>query len=194
MNMEKTATIEHEVIQEIKNRRSGRAYSEQAVEQEKLHRILEAARWAPSSMNEQPWRYILATRDNTETYNKVFDTLIESNQTWVKKVPVLLVSLAKKTHIKNGTANRFALHDTGAANISLALEAGAIGLMAHQMGGYDYNKLKTSLNIPDDFEIASVIAIGYPGNPEELPEALRNRELAPRERYTQQELVSTKGF
>lgn len=192
--MEKTAVIEHDVIKEIKGRRSGRAYSEQPVEQEKLHIILEAARWAPSSNNEQPWRYILATKDNTEVYNKIFGSLVESNQVWVKKVPVLLVSLAKKTHVRNGSANRFYLHDTGAANTLLALQAGAIGLIAHQMGGYDYEKLKTALYIPDDFEIASVIAVGYPGDPQELPENLRTRELAARERYTQHEFVSTKGF
>jgi nitroreductase len=192
--MEKTAVVEHEILKEIKNRKSGRAYSEKLVEPEKIHIILEAARWAPSSMNEQPWRYILATKDNTETYSIVFGALAESNQSWVKHAPVLLVSLARKTLLRNGVINRHAMHDTGAANVLLCTQASALGLNAHQMGGFDYEKLKKGLNIPDDIEIASVISIGYPGNLDELTEALRTRELAPRERYTQHELVSTKGF
>jgi nitroreductase len=192
--MEKSTVIEHEVINEIKIRRSGRAYAETPVEPEKIRRVLEAARWAPSSSNEQPWKYVLATKDNSELYNKIFDTLADGNKSWVKHVPVILVSLARKTTLKTGTVNRFALHDTGAANTLLALESAAIGLMAHQMGGYDYEKLKTALNVPDAIEIASVIALGYAGNLDELPEALKIRELAPRERYKQEEFVQTKGF
>jgi len=192
--MEKTAAFEHEVIKEIKNRKSGRAYLEKPVEEEKLHIILEAARWAPSSSNEQPWKYVVATKDNPELYHKVFEALNEGNQIWVQKAPVIIVSMARKTFLKNGAPNKFALHDTGAANTLLALQSAAIGLMAHQMGGYDADKLRKGLNIPDDIELASVIAVGYPANPEELPENLRTRELAPRERYTQKEFVMTKAF
>ncbi len=192
--MEKTASVAHEILKEIKTRKSGRAYSEKPVETEKIHSLLEAARWAPSSMNEQPWRYVLGTQDNPEVYHKIFDSLLEGNQSWVKKAPALIVSLAKKTHLRNGSPNRYALHDTGAANVLLCLQASALELYAHQMGGFDHATLRSALNIPDDFEIASVISIGYPGNPDELPEDLRKRELAPRERYTQQELVFTKGF
>jgi nitroreductase len=192
--MEKSTVIEHEVIKEIKLRKSGRAYSERPVEPEKIHTLLEAARWAPSSSNEQPWKYILATKDNSPLYNKIFDTLADSNKTWVKHAPIILVSMARKTFAKTGAANRFAMHDVGAANTLLCLETSALGLNAHQMGGFDYEKLKNALNVPEDIELASVIAIGYPGNPDELPEALKARELAPRERYTQHEFVSTKGF
>ena len=192
--METSTIVEHEVINEIKIRRSGRAYSERPVEKEKIHIILEAARWAPSSVNEQPWRYILATKDNTEVYNKVFDALSDGNKTWVGKAPVLIVSLAKKTFTRNGAPNRHALYDTGAANSLLCLQTSALGLNAHQMGGFDYDKLKHSLNISDDFEIAVVLSIGHPSDPNELPETLRMREVAPRERYTQSEFVSTKGF
>lgn len=187
--MEKTAQIEHEVINEIKERKSGRAYSERLVEPEKIHILLEAARWAPSSMNEQPWRYILATKDNSELYNKVFDSLADANKIWVKNAPVLLVSLARKTFIRNGVANRHAMYDTGAANSLLSLQTSALGMNAHQLGGFDYNKLKDALTITDEFEIAAIISIGYSGNIEELPEPLKARELAPRERYTQNELL-----
>ncbi len=187
--MEKTATIEHEIINEIKLRKSGRAYSERHVELEKIHSVLEAARWAPSSMNEQPWRYILATKDNVELYAKVFDSLVDSNKTWVKNASVLLVSLARKTFIRNGVTNRHAMYDTGAANSLLCVQTSALGLNAHQMGGFDYEKLKTSLNLTDEYEIAAVISIGYPGNLDELSEPLRARELAPRERFTQTELL-----
>ncbi len=192
--MEKTAVVEHEVIEAINTRKSGRAYSDKPVEPEKIHMLLEAARWAPSSMNEQPWRYVLATKDNSELYSKVFNTLADSNKIWAQHAPVLIVSLARKTFLRNGTANRHAMYDTGAANALLCIQTSALGLNAHQMGGFDYPVLKTALNIPDDIEIACVISIGYPGNPDELPEALRTRELAPRERYTQHEIVSAKGF
>ncbi len=187
--MEKTAVIEHEIINEIKIRKSGRAYSERLVEPEKIHQLLEAARWAPSSMNEQPWRYIVAKKDDTVLYNKVFGSLAESNQSWVKNAPVLIVSLARRTFIRNGVANRHALYDTGAANSLLTIQTSALGLNAHQMGGFDYEKLKSALAISDDMEIAVVISIGYPGEIDKLPEALQKRELAPRERYIQSELI-----
>ena len=187
--MEKTALVEHEIVKEIQLRKSGRAYSDRLVEPEKIHKILEAARWAPSSMNEQPWRYILATKDNSELYDKVFDSLVEANKTWVKNAPVLLVSLARKTFIRNGVANRHAMYDTGAANSLLCVQTSALDLNAHQLGGFEYDKLKNSLTITDDFEIAAVISIGYPGNIDELSETLKARELAPRERYTQSELL-----
>lgn len=191
--MEKNTIIEHEVIDEIKNRRSGRAYLERPVEREKIHSIIEAARWAPSSSNEQPWRYILATKENVELYNKVFDSLADGNKVWVTKAPVLLVSLAKKTFILNGAINKHALYDTGAANSLLCLQTSAIGLNAHQMGGFDSAKLKEALTISDDFEIAVVISIGYPSDPNELSETLRMREVAPRERYTQAEFMIHPG-
>ncbi|HWZ21633.1 MAG TPA: nitroreductase family protein [Cytophagaceae bacterium] len=191
--MEKSTIIEHEVIDAIKKRRSGRAYVERPVEAEKIHIVLEAARWAPSSSNEQPWRYILATKENTELYNKVFDSLADGNKVWVTKAPVLLVSLAKKTFIRNGAVNRHALYDTGAANCLLCLQTSALGLNAHQMGGFDYAKLKESLSLSDDFDIASVISIGYPSDLNELSETLRMREVAPRERYTQAEFMIHPG-
>jgi nitroreductase len=187
--MEKTTAIEHEIISEIKIRKSGRAYSERPIEPEKLHSLLEAARWAPSSMNEQPWRYIVATKDDAVLYGKVFDALADSNKIWAKNAPVLIVSLARKTFIRNGVANRHAMYDTGSANGLLSLQATALGLNVHQMGGFVYDKLKNALTISDDIEIATVLSIGYPGDAESLPEALRTRELAPRERYTQAELI-----
>lgn len=191
--MEKTANVEHEITQAIQNRRSIRAYSEKPVDAEKIHSLLEAARWAPSSMNEQPWRYIVGTK-NTEVYNKIFDALADSNKTWAKQAPVLLVSLAKKTHVRNGAPNKYALYDTGAANVLLCVEAGSLGLYTHQMGGFEADKIKKSFELSDDFEVATIIAVGYQGNADELPEPLRERELAPRERYKQEELVLVKGF
>lgn len=187
--MEKSTLVEHAILNELKIRKSSRAYSEKLIEPEKIHILIEAARWAPSSMNEQPWRYVLATKDNTETYNKIFDTLADANKTWVKNAAVLLVSLAKKTFSRNGVANRHALYDTGAANSLLCVQTSALGLNAHQLGGFDYKKLAEALALSDDFEIAAVIAIGYPGDPNELPAALLERELAPRERFTQAALM-----
>lgn len=191
--MEKTANVEHEITPAIQNRKSIRAYSEKPVDTATIESILEAARWAPSSMNEQPWRYIVGKK-NTEVYDKIFDALVDSNKAWVKHVPVLLVSLAKKTHVRNGAPNKYALHDTGAANVLLCVETSSLGLYAHQMGGFEADKLKKSFELSDDYEVATVIAVGYQGNADELPDALRERELAPRERYKQEELILVKGF
>jgi len=192
--MEKTSQITHEILKEIKSRKSGRAYSINKISDESLYQLLEAARWAPSSMNEQPWRYILVRKENVQLYSKVFTTLAASNQTWATNAPILLVSLARKTFLRNGVANRHALYDTGAANALLSIQAAALGLVIHQMGGFDYPALQTALNVPDDLEIAAVLSIGNPGNLEDLPEGYRQREIAPRERYTLSELVTEKEF
>ncbi|HSZ25776.1 MAG TPA: nitroreductase family protein [Cytophagaceae bacterium] len=192
--MEKTTVAEHTVLNEIKTRKSNRAYSEKPVEQEKINSIIEAARWAPSSMNDQPWRYLVVTKDNLELYQAVFETLADFNKTWVKDAPVLVISLVRKNFTYNGVPNRHALYDTGAANSLLCVQASALGLNAHQMGGFDYEKLKNLLNLPQDMDIAVVIAIGYPDSPDKLSEELKKREIAPRERYTVHELIRTTGF
>ncbi len=175
------------VLDVILRRWSPRAFSAREVSPGDLKRIFEAARWAASSNNEQPWRFLLGRRGD-ETYEKIFDSLVEFNQAWVKSAPVLVLSASKKTFSK-GNQNRHALHDTGAATANLALQTTALGLHAHHMAGFDAERARTSLIIPEDYEIGSVTAIGYLGDPGTLPDNLREREEAPRSRKPLEELV-----
>jgi nitroreductase len=189
-----SSAIEAPVMETIVNRRSSRAYSHRTVEPEKIKSLFEAARWAPSSVNEQPWSYIYTTQDQSELWAKIFETLNENNRVWVKDAPVLVVSLTRKTFTRNGRLNTSAKYDLGAANALLSLQAVELGLNVHQMGGFDAQALRTNLNIPDTFEVGVVMAIGYPGDPELLPETLKQRELAPRVRFLQEEFVMNKSF
>jgi nitroreductase len=172
----------------IRRRWSPRIFSDQEVPSEELTRLFEAARWAASSSNEQPWRFIVGRRGD-ETYKKIFDSLVEFNQMWVKTAPVLMVSIAKKTFTSNGSPNRYAMHDVGAASATLALQATADGLHIHSMGGFDQEQVRASFAIPSDYEIGAAIALGYFGNPDDLHERMRKNEVAPRERKPLEALV-----
>ena len=163
---------------------SPRAFSDKPVASADLEKIFTAASWAASSTNEQPWRFLVG-RNGDATFTRIFETLVEPNQLWTKHVPVLALSVAKSTFSPGpygGGVNRFALHDTGAASANLSLQATALGLHTHGMGGFDAEKARAAFNIPPEFEIGAVWAIGYLGDPEALPERLKQRELAPRTR------------
>jgi nitroreductase len=190
----KSNQVEYPVADIIENRRSRRAYAAQPIEPEKIKSLFEAARWAPSSMNEQPWAYMYATKDQTDLWNKLLDLLNESNRVWALHAPLLILSLSRKAHLRNGANNVFARYDNGAANTLLSIQATQLGLNVHQMGGYDRQKAIDSLNIPEAFEPLVVMAIGYPGDPESLSENLKIREGAPSERYTQEFFVMNKSF
>lgn len=192
--MSKSNQVEYPVTELIEQRRSRRAYSVSPIEREKIKSLFEAARWAPSSMNEQPWAYVYATKDQPELWNKLLDLLNESNRVWAINAPLLILSLARKTHMRNGANNAMARYDTGAANTLLSIQATQLGLNVHQMGGYDRHKAIESLNIPEAYEPIVVMAIGYPGDPDSLSENLKLREVAPRERYTQEFFVMNKSF
>jgi len=192
--MSKSNQVEYPVAELIEQRRSRRAYSTNPIEHEKIKSLFEAARWAPSSMNEQPWSYLYATRDQPELWNKLLDLLNESNRVWAINAPLLILSMARKTHIRNGANNALARYDTGAANTLLSIQATQLGLNVHQMGGYDRQKAIEILNIPDAYEPIVIMAIGYPGDPDSLSENLKLREEAPRERYTQEFFVMNKSF
>lgn len=194
VNRQKSAEFESPVLEVIQQRRSRRAYEGKPVEQEKINSLFEAARWAPSSVNEQPWIYLYATKDQTDLYNKIFESLNESNQIWAKHAPLLVVSLIRTTYSRNDMPNLSARYDLGAANALLSLQAAHHGLNVHQMGGYSVDKLRANLNIPLQFEPVVVMAIGYPGDVQLLPEHLKVRELAPRERYVRQEFVMNQSF
>ena len=182
------------LLDEIENRRSLRAYSDRPVEEEKIRTLFEAARWAPSSMNEQPWVYLYAEKDHPELWQRIFDTLNDSNKVWVKNAPLLIVSLVRKNFTRFDKPNGSARYDLGAANALLSVQATALGLNVHQMGGYDKEKARTNLHVPDEYELGVVMAVGYPGSPDSLPEHLKQRELALRVRYRQSEFVFNNMF
>ena len=183
------------VMEVIQKRRSKRAYSNQPGEEEKIKSLFEAARWAPSSMNEQPWTFIYATKDQSELWNRIFETLSEGNRIWAVDAPLLIVSLVRTKFVRNGRTNTSARYDLGAANAFLSLQATALGLNVHQMGGYEKEKLVENLNVPlDEFVPGVVIAVGYPGDAEKLPDNLKQRETSPRLRYPQESFVMNKSF
>lgn len=193
-SMEKSTDFSSPVMEVIKKRRSRRAYADKMVEPQKIHSLFEAARWAPSSLNEQPWFYIYATRDQESLYNKIFGALKEGNKIWARHAPLLIVSFARKKFIRFDSPNPSARYDLGAANAFLSLQAAHLGLNVHQMAGFDARTLDENLNVPDRFEPVIVMAIGYPGDADTLPENLKAREFAPRERYVKQEFVMNKSF
>ena len=192
--MQVSSEFESDIIEIIKNRRSRRAFVGQPVENEKIKSLFEAARWAPSSVNEQPWAYVYATADQSELWTKIFEALNEGNKVWSKDAPLLVVSLARKYYSKNDRPNVSAKYDVGAANAFLSLQATELGLNVHQMGGFDQSLLRQNLNVPEDFDIGVVMAIGYAGNPEQLPVGLRDRERSPRMRHIQNEFVMNHTF
>jgi nitroreductase len=193
-NKQKSAAFESPVLEVIQQRRSRRAFAERPVEQDRINSLFEAARWAPSSVNEQPWIYLYATKDQTDLYNEIFESLNESNKIWAKHAPLLIVSLIRKTFSRNEMPNLSARYDLGAANALLSLQAAHYGLNVHQMGGFSTDIVKRNLKVPDQYEVVVVMAVGYPGDVQLLPEHLKVRELAPRERYLRGEFVMNKAF
>ena len=177
----KPAKTDHPINELIAKRWSARAFSTRPVERAKLLSVLEAARWAPSSRNEQPWRYIVFTNDNPEKLRKAQSVLKEINN-YSKRAPVLICAITKKTYSDNGNYNRLHFHDLGAANENMFLEAFNQGLIMHEMGGFDVQKAKEVFNIPEDFEAGIMIAIGYQDVHQVLPESLSQKAHLPRER------------
>jgi len=192
--MQKSSTIDHPISDLIRSRRSVRSFSGRAIEPEKINSLFEATRWAPSSSNEQPWIYIYALPQQTELWEKMFNPLNEGNRIWAKDAGLLIASLARKEFTRFGTANSHALYDLGAANAFLSLQAVELGLQVRQMAGFNMERIIENLNIPATYEVGVLMAVGYPGDPETLPEHLRKRELAPRERLMQAEFVMNKTF
>jgi nitroreductase len=192
--MRKSHHVEYKVSDLIKNRKSIRSFSDQLIEQEKITSLFEATRWAPSSTNEQPWVYVYATKDQTGLWDIIFNCLNEGNQLWAKDAPLLIVSLARKNFSRSSGPNAYAMYDLGGANSFLAIQAVELGLQVRQMAGFNHEKATENLNVPEGYDLGVIMAVGYPGDPERLPENLKTRELAPRERYVQHEFVRNKIF
>ena len=197
MSADKAAKTDHPVLDLIEKRWSPRAFAETPVEREELLSVLEAARWASSSNNRQPWRFIVAQRGEA-SFDKLLGCLREGNVSWAQHAPVLILSVAERgfpaRDDKPARANRHAWHDVGAAVNNLVLQATALNLYVHQMAGFYPEKAAEVLRIPNTFEPVAVFALGYLGNPDDLPEPLRERELAQRTRKSLSEIVFGERF
>jgi nitroreductase len=180
--MEKPAPSQFPIHRLLADRWSPRAFDERPIEPEKMHSLFEAARWAPSSNNEQPWRFLLATKDREFEWGRFFGCLLEGNRIWAYRAPVLILSVASLNFEDSAKPNRHALHDTGMATENLVLQATALGLAAHQMAGFDAEKARADLKIPSGYDPVAMIAVGYPGDPSILSDRLKQREQALRER------------
>jgi nitroreductase len=189
--MQKPALTEFPVHDLIRARWSPRAFADKPVPPEALRSLFEAARWAPSSNNEQPWAYIVATREDKQNFEKMLSVLVEFNANWARNAPVLALAVVELAFAKNNAPNRVAQYDTGAATALLSVEATSRGLAVHQMAGFDPDKARRVFEIPPGWDAIAAIAIGYPGDPESLPQPLRDRELAPRARKPLSKFVMT---
>ena len=163
---------------------SPRAFDAQKpVTRKQVFALVEAARWAPSCFGDEPWRYIVWDRtQDAASWQKAFDCLAEGNQVWVKNVPILIAATADPHFRHNGKDNRWSQYDTGAASMSICLQAVALGLAAHQMGGFDAQKLAAAFAIPDNITPMAMIAVGYQAEPKILEGGVHANEIAPRKR------------
>jgi nitroreductase len=179
---QRTGISEANVHRLLQRRYSPYAFSPRPVEPEKLRRLFEAARSAPSSYNEQPWRFVVATREDSEGFGRLLDTLVDQNRKWARHAAVLALSVAKVDFTHNGQPNRHALYDVGQASAYFTLQATDLGLYVHQMAGFDPVKARQLLNIPEGFEPAAMMAVGYPDDSGLLEDALRQRDSTRRPR------------
>lgn len=172
----------------IEKRWSPRAFEETPLPPALVDSLLEAARWAPSCFNEQPWRFIVASRGDRGDHAQLVSCLVAANQSWASRAPLLILTMAQTTFSHNGKPNRHAWHDVGLAAANLTYQAGFLGLFAHQMAGILTDQIKTLFSLPENIEPVTAIAIGYLGKASDLPEALAERETAPRTRKPASEL------
>jgi nitroreductase len=183
--MQKPAITQVPIDTTLAQRWSGRAYdASKPISKAQTLALLEAARWAPSCMGDQPWRFIVWNKnENAQAWQQAFECLVEGNQAWVKNAPWLCLVCADTLFTKNGQANPWAEYDVGAAAMSLSLQASSMGLTAHQLGGFDAKKARAVFNIPEQYVLKAMISVGYlVADIANVPEDLLARETAPRSR------------
>jgi nitroreductase len=182
MSSPKEASPAHPVHELIVKRWSPYGFADRPVSDNDLRSLFEAARWAPSSYNEQPWSYLVATKDDRAAFARLLSCLVEANQAWAQAAPVLALGCTRLFFTLNGKPNAAAVHDLGLASGNLCLEATARGLYVHQMIGILPDKARELYHIPQEVQPLTGLAIGYAADPTTLPEKLRERDLAPRTR------------
>ena len=185
----KKATTDHPINHLLAERWSPYAFDSRPVSEADLRSIFEAARWAPSSYNEQPWSYIVATKEDSAEFARLLSCLVEGNQAWAKNAPVLALGLVRLTFSRNNQENRAAVHDRGLASASLTIEATTRGLFVHQMIGIQPDKARELYHIPEHSQAWTGLAIGYKGDASKLPDALKQRDLSQRQRKPLKEFV-----
>lgn len=178
----KKADTDYPIHTLLKNRWSPRSFSDKSIDTELINQLFEAARWAPSSYNEQPWRFIVARKEDDDAFNKLSKVANDFNRNWATGAPVLVLGLAKKTFDRNGRTNKHAGHDLGQAIAHLTFEATRHDLFVHQMAGILPDKARELYAISDEFEPFTMFAIGYRGNPQSLPNKLAEQEMNTRSR------------
>jgi nitroreductase len=189
--MSKQARTDHPILEALAARWSPYGYADRPVADEDLRSILEAARWSASAFNEQPWNYIVARRSDGAHYDRVLSCLVEANQAWAKAAPVLLLAVVAENYSRNGKPNGSAVHDQGQASANLTTEATARGISVHQMGGIVPDKAREIFAIPAGHRAVTGLAIGYAADPDALPDEMKQRDTAPRQRKPLGEFVFT---
>ena len=192
--MNKTPDTQYPIHELLQKRWSPRAFSTKPVSAEVLGSLFEAARWAASCYNEQPWRYIVARKEQPEEYDRLMSCLVEGNQVWATQAPVLMLAVTKKTFTLNDKPNAHARHDLGLATAGMMLQATALDLYMHAMGGILPGKAAELYRIPEDFQVATGIALGYLGDPDSLAEPMKATELEARVRKPLEEIVFGSGW
>lgn len=192
--MDKPAPADHPIHDLIAHRWSPRAFSDRPIEPVQLRSLFEAARWAPSSYNEQPWSFLIATHDDPDQYKKLLSCYGEYNQGWVPPAYLIGIAVAKRKFDRGHKPNRHHLHDVGMALQNLAIQATAMGLASHFMAGFDVDKTRRTFNVPEDYEPATAFVVGHPGDPATLPDDLRKQETGPRTRKPITTFVFTGRF
>lgn len=178
----KHATTDHPILKLLSERWSPYGFKDRSVPESDLRSLFEAARWAASSYNEQPWNYVVATREDPVEFGRLLGCLVESNRSWARTAPVLVLAVVSLQFATNRQDNRAAVHDLGLAAGNLVMEATARGLSVHQMIGILPDQARELYRIPEHFEAWTAFAIGYSADPGTLPETLKERDLTPRQR------------
>ena len=191
MNTKAIKEVATETLHElIRKRWSPRAFSAQPIEAAQMDTILQAASWAPSALNEQPWHYIVALRQNTEGFQRLLNCLNPANALWAKHAGALVLCYVRTTHERDGKENSSAQHDAGLANANLLIQALSMDIYGHIMAGFDKEKAAAAFNLPSTYVPAYMIALGHLGNADELAEPFKTREQTPRSRKALHEFVT----
>lgn len=181
---ENRAPSDFPILDVLADRWSPRAFAERSVEKDKIAKMMEAARWAPSCFNEQPWGFIIADKNEDPVgYKRLYDCLMTGNQAWAGTAPLLMLSVAKMFFEYNNKPNRFGYHDLGMAVGNLLAQTTSMGLYVHQMAGYHRDMARDVFRIPEGFDPVAMFAVGYLGSPDQLPEGTSEREAEPRKRF-----------
>jgi nitroreductase len=185
----KTASTDYPILPVLAERWSPYGFADRAVTEADLRSLFEAARWAASSYNEQPWSYLVATKEDPAEFARLLSCLVEANQVWAKAAPVLVLGIVNLRFVLNSKDNRAAVHDLGLASANMVIEATSRHLSAHQMIGILPERARTLYQIPDHSEAWTAIAIGYAADPATSPETVRERDMTQRQRKPLGEFV-----